>query len=175
MLLHDGGQLKKVCYKCLQKIGILILTHNKLFSLVPANICLVAAVPPYSATLEVWPSRTLLLRWSEHGELEKTSAQSESSAPRSLSGSRSSSRGRENAGHRPAGSPARQSCGCGPRRGAGAARSLQRRLRSLWLRTSRCFWSSFLLLEKRIRQHTFLFIYLFFLFLPAHIVSKNGD
>lgn len=41
----------------------------------------------------------------------------------------------------------------------GAARSLQRRLRSLWLRTSRCFWRSFLLLEERIRQQLFLYIF----------------
>lgn len=147
--------------KSLQKIVIIILTHNKLFLPVPANICLAAVIRPYPVALEVWPSWTLFLRGNEDGELEKISAQPETSDPAlgSVSGSQSSTRGWENAGHPPAGSTARQSCGCGPRRGSGAARSLQRRLRSLWLRTSHCFWSSFLLLEERMRQQILLFFF----------------
>lgn len=50
------GQFQKICYRCLQKPVTLILTRNKLFSSVPASICLVAVTHPYPVALEKWPS-----------------------------------------------------------------------------------------------------------------------
>lgn len=67
---------QNISYKYPQKKFLkLILMHDKPFSPLPVNTCLVAVIHPYPVSMEMWPSWTPFLRGDENEELEKIWAQ----------------------------------------------------------------------------------------------------
>ena len=75
ILLNVGDTVSKHLLQVPAKNLKLILTHNKPFSPVPANICLVAVIHPCPVAMETWLPWTPFLSGAEKGELEEISVQ----------------------------------------------------------------------------------------------------